>query len=67
MIEELIAKRQRITLQTMPSPRYNLTFKQLCIYYEEKNLEPTEQFIESLNLRQSSGEFNYAVWKGDKM
>ena len=62
MIEEFIAKRQQITLQTMPSPRHNLTFKQLCIYYEEKNLEPTEQFIESLDLRQSNGEFNYAAY-----
>jgi len=62
MIEELIAKRQQITLQTMPSPRQNLTFKQLCIYYEEKNLEPTEQFIESLDMRQSNGEFNYAAY-----
>lgn len=62
MIEELIAKRQQITLQTIPSPRHNLTFKQLCIYYEEKNLEPTEQFIESLDLRQSNGEFNYAAY-----
>ena len=26
MIEELIAKRQQVTLQTMPSPRHNLTF-----------------------------------------
>jgi predicted HTH transcriptional regulator len=62
MIEELLSKRQQITLQTMASPRQNLTFKQLCIYYEEKNLEPTEQFIESLDLRQSSGEFNYAAY-----
>ncbi|MDR0354854.1 MAG: transcriptional regulator, partial [Deltaproteobacteria bacterium] len=58
----LLSKRQQITLQTMPSPRQNLTFKQLCIYYEEKNLEPTEQFIESLDLRQSSGELNYAAY-----
>jgi len=36
MIEDLLAKRQQITLQTMPSPRQNLTFKQLRIYYEEK-------------------------------
>jgi len=62
MIEELIAKRQQITLQTMPSPRQSLTFKQLCIYYEEKNLEPTEQFIESLDLRQSGGDYNYAAY-----
>jgi predicted HTH transcriptional regulator len=62
MIEELIAKRQKISLLTMLSPRQKLTFKQLCIYYEEKNLEPTEQFIESLDLRQSGGEFNYAAY-----
>ena len=62
VIEELLSKRQQINLQTMISPRQNLTFKQLCIYYEEKNLEPTEQFIESLDLRQSSGEFNYAAY-----
>jgi predicted HTH transcriptional regulator len=62
MIEELISKRQQITLQSTVSPRQNLIFKQLCIYYEEKNLEPTEQFIESRDLRQSSGEFNYAAY-----
>ena len=62
MIEEFISKRQQISLQSMISPRQNLTFKQLCIYYEEKKLEPTEQFIESLDLRQSGGEFNYAAY-----
>ncbi|MDR2204417.1 MAG: putative DNA binding domain-containing protein [Nitrososphaerota archaeon] len=62
MIEDLLAKRQQITLQIMTSPRQNLTFKQLRIYYEEKSLKPTEQFIESLDLRQSSGEFNYAAY-----
>ena len=62
MIEELISKRQQMSLQSMISPRQNLSFKQLCIYYEEKKLEPTEQFIESLDLRQSGGEFNYAAY-----
>jgi predicted HTH transcriptional regulator len=62
MIEELISKRQQITLQSMISPRQNLAFKQLCIYYEEKKLEPTEQFIENLDLRQSGGEYNYAAY-----
>jgi len=62
MIEELLSRRQQITLQTMTAPRQNLTFKQLCIYYEEKNLEPTEQFIENLDLRQSNGEYNYAAY-----
>ncbi|MDR1206486.1 MAG: ATP-binding protein, partial [Peptococcaceae bacterium] len=36
MIEELLSKRQKLTLQTMLSPRQSLTFKQLAIYYEEK-------------------------------
>jgi predicted HTH transcriptional regulator len=62
LIEELLSKRQQMTLQTTLSPRQNLTFKQLCIYYEEKDLEQTDQFIESLDLRQSSGEFNYAAY-----
>jgi predicted HTH transcriptional regulator len=62
MIEELIATRQRITLQSMLSPRQNLTFEQLRIYYEERKLEPTEQFLESLDMRQSSGDFNYAAY-----
>jgi predicted HTH transcriptional regulator len=60
--EELLAKRQQITLQTMNSPRRNLTFRQLRIYYEEKDLEPTNQFIESLDLRQSNGTYNYAAY-----
>jgi len=62
MIEELLSKRQQVTLQTMNAPRQTLSFKQLRIYYEEKNLEPTDQFIESLDLRQSSGDYNYAAY-----
>ncbi|GHV24067.1 hypothetical protein FACS189465_0470 [Clostridia bacterium] len=53
---------ERITLQTMLSPRQNLTFRQLYIYYEEKNFEPTEQFIENLDLRQGNGKFNYVAY-----
>jgi predicted HTH transcriptional regulator len=62
MIEELLSKRQKLTLQTMPSPRQSLSFKQLAIYYEEKSLTPTDRFLESLDLRQSSGEYNYAAY-----
>ena len=29
---------------------------------QERNLEPTEQFLESLELRQSSGDYNYAAY-----
>ena len=62
MIEDLLSKRHKVTLQTMISPRQNLTFRQLRIYYEEKKFEPTEQFIESLDMRLSGGEFNYVAY-----
>jgi predicted HTH transcriptional regulator len=62
MIEEFLAKRQRTSLQTMLSPRQNLTFKQLLIYYEEKQYEPNEHFIENLDLKNSAGEYNYAAY-----
>jgi predicted HTH transcriptional regulator len=43
-------------------PRQNLTFKQLLIYYEEKQYEPNEHFIENLDLKNSTGEYNYAAY-----
>lgn len=62
LMEELLAKRQQITLQSMSAPRQQLAFQQLRIYYEERNIEPTEHFLENLDLRQSSGEYNYAAY-----
>ncbi|MCL2862820.1 MAG: putative DNA binding domain-containing protein [Methanimicrococcus sp.] len=62
MIDELINKRRRASLQAMDSPSRNLTFKQLRIHYDEKNFEATEQFIESLDLKKSDGGFNYAAY-----
>ncbi len=62
MMEELLSSRQQATLQSVVSPRQDLTFKQLRIYYEEKNLEPNEQFIDNLELRRSDGQYNYAAY-----
>jgi predicted HTH transcriptional regulator len=62
MMEELIGKRQQLSLQTMLSPRQNLAFKQLSIYYEQRKLEPTEQFLASLDLLRSDGHYNYAAY-----
>jgi predicted HTH transcriptional regulator len=62
MIDELLDKRQQTRLQTILSPRQNLTFKQLCVYYEEKKFKPNDQFIKSLDLRHSSGKYNYAAY-----
>ena len=45
MIEDLLSKRHKVTLQTMISPRQNLTFRQLRIYYEEKSLNPLSSLL----------------------
>ena len=62
MIEELLAKRQTPSLQTMRSPRQRLTFRQLKIYYEEKKLSPNEEFLRNLELMDDDGVFNYAAY-----
>ena len=62
MIEELLAKRQHSSIQTMRSPRQKLTFRQLKIYYEEKKLSPNQEFLPSLELVDDDGAFNYAAY-----
>jgi predicted HTH transcriptional regulator len=62
MIEEFISRRAKASFATTPSPRQNLVFKQLAIYYVEKDLQPTEQFLENLDLKQNNGDFNYAAY-----
>jgi len=62
MIEDLLSRRQKPSLQTMASPRQDLTFKQLQIYYQDMGLEPNEQFLNSLDLRTGAGEYNYAAY-----
>ena len=62
MIEELLAKRQHSSIQTMRSPRQRLTFRQLKIYYEEKQLSPNKEFLQSLELADDDGAFNYAAY-----
>ena len=62
MIEELLAKRQHSSIQTMRSPRKSLTFRQLKIYYEEKKLSPNNEFLQNLELVDDDGAFNYAAY-----
>ncbi|MCL1808747.1 MAG: winged helix-turn-helix transcriptional regulator [Clostridiales bacterium] len=52
----------KVTLQTTISPRQNLTFQQLKIYYEGKGFEINDSFIDNLDLRLSTGEYNYAAY-----
>ncbi|MDR1010059.1 MAG: putative DNA binding domain-containing protein [Opitutaceae bacterium] len=62
MIEDLLAKRHPVSLQTTPSPRRNLSFGQLKIYYQEHGFEITSEFLGNLDLLLPSGEYNYAAY-----
>jgi len=62
MIDNYYSHRMRITLGNTTSPRKDLTFEQLKIYYESKNLHLNNQFKKSLDLITKSGEYNYAAY-----
>lgn len=59
MIESTFAKRTRASLKNIPSPHQDLSFAQLKIYYEEKNLALTERFASNLDLLTDDGRYNY--------
>ena len=59
MIESTFAKRTRTSLKNIPSPHQDLSFAQLKIYYEEKNLALTERFASNLDLLTDDGRYNY--------
>ena len=49
MIEILYGKRVRNTIGKIESPRTNLTFEQLKIYYEARGLNLNDSFMQTLN------------------
>lgn len=50
MIEELFARRTRNSLTRIRSPRQDLSFAQLRIYYEEVGLALNDKFAANLEL-----------------
>ena len=63
MIDEVYAKRARqVLLCNIPSPRQELTFSQLKIYYEEKGLELGKSFKKNLDLLLPDGSYNYVAY-----
>jgi Predicted transcriptional regulator containing an HTH domain and an uncharacterized domain shared with the mammalian protein Schlafen len=62
MIDNYYSHRIRITVGNTPSPRKDLTFEQLKIYYESTNLHLNNQFKRSLDLMTKSDEYNYAAY-----
>ena len=61
-IEDLYAHRVRNSLRNIRSPRKNLTFRQLHIYYESQGLKLNEHFMENLDLLTDTGEPNYIAY-----
>lgn len=59
LIDELYAKRIHAALRYILSPRQNLTFAQLKIYYYERKFELNYQFANRLELLTSEGRYDY--------
>ena len=62
MIDDLYSKRIHTTLRNIPSPRQDLTFAQLKIYYQERGLELNDRFAHSLELLTPDGKYNYVAY-----
>ena len=62
MIDDLYARRIHTTLRNISSPRQDLKFAQLKIYYQERGLELNKQFANSLELLTPDGKFNYIAY-----
>ena len=62
MIEDLFSHRVRNSLKNIPSPRQDLTFSQLRIYYQEKGFSLNDNFLKTLELLTDNGQMNYAAY-----
>ena len=58
MIEKAFARRTRNSLSLITSPRQDLTFEQLKIYYQEHGKTLNEQFASSLNFLTEDKKYN---------
>ena len=59
MIDDMYSKRIKNTLKEIDSPRQELTFNQLKIYYEEHGLKLNDNFLQNLDLLTSEVKYNY--------
>ena len=62
MIMDLFSKRTRNSLSKIESPRDDLTFEQLKIYYQEHGLTLNSKFKQSLELTNKDGNLNYVAY-----
>lgn len=62
LIDSLYSRRIRNTIGKMESPRQNLSFEQLIIYYDAKGLKLNDAFMRNLELLTPEGKPNYAAY-----
>lgn len=62
MILEAYSHRANVSLCKIPSPRQDLTFSQLRIFYEESKKPLNEQFKKTLELLMPDGSYNYIAY-----
>jgi ATP-dependent DNA helicase RecG len=62
MIEELFARRTRNSISRIRSPRQDLSFEQLKIYYQEAGFALNDKFATNLELLTDDGTYNYAAY-----
>ena len=62
MIESLFSRRVRNTIGQMDSPRQDLTFEQLKIFYEARGFHLNAAFIRNLELITHENRYNYAAY-----
>ena len=62
MIDEMYARRVKNSLKEIESPRQDLSFRQLKIYYEENGMKLNDNFAKNLNLLTNDGKYNYNAY-----
>lgn len=62
MINNEFSKRTRNSLKNIVSPKQDLTFSQLKIYYEEKGFNINNNFLRQLDLYTDDGNYNYNAY-----
>ncbi|MBR1404548.1 MAG: winged helix-turn-helix transcriptional regulator [Treponema sp.] len=62
MIMEQFSSRAKLSLGKIPSPRQDLSFAQLRIYYEELGKPLNSQFAKTLELLTPDGRYNYTAY-----
>ena len=62
MIDDLYSRRVRNSLYKIQSPRQDLTFAQLRIFYEENGFKLNDNFAKNLELLTEDGKYNYNAY-----